>query len=242
MLATVNSGAAPFSLTLISALASPTPTVKRIDVNASFMGVTFSKDSRRVYLSGGENGNIWVADTTLGRIVGSVNLNGAEHQLDRRYDMVATPAQRFKGAFPATWSSARTDVLFVVDRRLPTSTSSTSPGSRRVSTDRAASRSRTTSRRSSVGSRSGGIPMASLSRPTVARCSYRTSACSNTRLQPENPTGEQQRRLPALLSRRRVSDGDEERPPDRHHESRCQRTPGGRPARCQWHSLRIRGG
>ena len=42
MLATLNSGAAPFSLTLIGQLNSPTPTVKRIDVNASFMGVTFS--------------------------------------------------------------------------------------------------------------------------------------------------------------------------------------------------------
>src|SRR5262245_17028539 len=51
MLATLNSGAAPFSLTLISQLTSQTPAVKRVDVNASFMGVTFSPDSRRVYLS-----------------------------------------------------------------------------------------------------------------------------------------------------------------------------------------------
>jgi hypothetical protein len=49
VLATLNSGAAPFSLTLISELASTTPTVRRIDVNASFMGVTFSNDSRRLY-------------------------------------------------------------------------------------------------------------------------------------------------------------------------------------------------
>src|SRR5262245_25102600 len=52
MLATVNSGAGPFSLTLISQIKSATPAVKRIDVDASFMGVTFSPDSRRVYLSG----------------------------------------------------------------------------------------------------------------------------------------------------------------------------------------------
>src|SRR5262249_25091233 len=39
MLATSNSGAGPFSLTLISQLSSHTPTVKRIDVNASFIGV-----------------------------------------------------------------------------------------------------------------------------------------------------------------------------------------------------------
>src|SRR5262245_12425227 len=76
MLATLDSGAGPFSLTLISQLTSPTPVVKRIDVNASFMGVTFSPDSRRVYLSGGENGNLWIADADAGRIIGSVNLNG----------------------------------------------------------------------------------------------------------------------------------------------------------------------
>src|SRR5215510_2395892 len=77
MLATLNSGAGPFSLTLISQLSSASPVAKRINVNASFMGVTFSPDSKRVYLSGGENGNIWVADTLEGRIVGSINLNGA---------------------------------------------------------------------------------------------------------------------------------------------------------------------
>ena len=66
-LATLNSGAAPFSLTLITDLGSATPTVKRIDVNASFMGVTFSPDSKRVYLSGGENGNIWVGDVAAGQ-------------------------------------------------------------------------------------------------------------------------------------------------------------------------------
>src|SRR5262245_57304783 len=53
MLATLNSGAAPFSLTLISGIDTRTPAVKRVDVNASFMGVTFSPDSSRVYLSGG---------------------------------------------------------------------------------------------------------------------------------------------------------------------------------------------
>src|SRR5262249_31205160 len=99
-LATLNSGAGPFSLTLITQLASPAPLVRRIDVNASFMGVAFSPDGGRVYLSGGENGNIWIADATAGRIVGSVNLNGAAHPLDRPLSVVATPARHFKGAFP----------------------------------------------------------------------------------------------------------------------------------------------
>jgi len=117
MLATLNSGAAPFSLTLISDLTSAAPTVRRVDVNASFMGVIFSPDSRRVYLSGGENGNIWIADAEAGRIVGSLNLNGAAHPLDRPLDVVATPARHFKGAFPgnmALTSSGR--FLYVVDQ------------------------------------------------------------------------------------------------------------------------------
>ncbi len=117
MLATLNSGAAPFSLTLISQLQSSTPSAKRIDVNASFMGVTFSPDSKRVYLSGGENGNIWVADALAGQIIGSVNLNGPAHPADRPLNVVTTPQHRFKGAFPgnmALTSSGR--YLYVVDQ------------------------------------------------------------------------------------------------------------------------------
>ncbi len=117
MLATLNSGAAPFSLTLIGQLNSPTPTAKLINVNASFMGVTFSADSTRVYLSGGENGNIWIGDAVAGTIIGSVNLNGPTHPLDRPLDVVATPALRFKGAFPG--NMALTDngrFLYVVDQ------------------------------------------------------------------------------------------------------------------------------
>jgi DNA-binding beta-propeller fold protein YncE len=117
MVATLNSGASLFSLTLVSQLNSQSPTVRRINVNASFMGVTFSPDSKRLYLSGGENGNIWVGDAVAGRIIGSVNLNGATHPLDRPLDVVATPALRFKGAFPgnmALTSDGR--FLYAVDQ------------------------------------------------------------------------------------------------------------------------------
>ena len=116
-LATVNSGAGPFSLTLISGLNTSTPATRRLDVNASFMGVTFSPDSRRVYLSGGENGNLWIADVVAGRIVGSINLNGPTHPLDRPLAVVTTPQRRFKGAFPG--NMALTDdgrFLYVVDQ------------------------------------------------------------------------------------------------------------------------------
>ncbi|HEX2455268.1 MAG TPA: beta-propeller fold lactonase family protein [Vicinamibacterales bacterium] len=117
MLATLNSGAGPFSLTLISQLNSPAPIARRIDVNASFMGVTFSPDSTRVYLSGGENGNIWIGDTAAGKIVGSVNLNGPGHPLDRPLNVIATPQQRFKGAFPGNMAlSSDGHYLYVVDQ------------------------------------------------------------------------------------------------------------------------------
>ena len=107
MLATVNSGAAPFSLTLISQLGSATPGVRRIDVNATFMGVAFSPDSKRVYVSGGENGNLWIGDTTTGTIVGSINLNGAAHPLTPPLDVRATPPGRFKGTFPGNMALSR---------------------------------------------------------------------------------------------------------------------------------------
>jgi DNA-binding beta-propeller fold protein YncE len=117
MLATLNSGAGPFSLSLITQLESSIPQVKRIDVNASFMGVTFSPDSTLVYLSGGENGNIWVGDTATGSIIGSVNLNGSTHPLDRPLDVVANPQNRFKGAFPGNMVLSRDGrYLYVVDQ------------------------------------------------------------------------------------------------------------------------------
>ena len=116
-LATLNSGAGPFSLTLITQLTSPAPVVKRIDLNATFMGVTFSPDSRRVFLSGGENGNIWIADADAGTIIGSVNLNGAAHPLDRPLGVRATPRLHFKGAFPGNMAlSSNGRFLYVVDQ------------------------------------------------------------------------------------------------------------------------------
>src|SRR5215472_17376471 len=54
-IATLNSGAGPFSLTLITQLRTGAPVVRRIDVNATFMGVVFSPDGKRVYLSGGDD-------------------------------------------------------------------------------------------------------------------------------------------------------------------------------------------
>src|SRR5882724_4816987 len=95
--ATVNSGASRFSVSLIRGLDAATPAVTRVDVDATFMGIGFSSDGSRFYVSGGENGNIWVGDTAAGSIIGSVNLNGATHPLDRPLAVNAPPAKHFKG-------------------------------------------------------------------------------------------------------------------------------------------------
>ena len=104
-------------MTLITQLNSPTPRAERVDVNASFMGATFSPDSQHVYLSGGENGNIWIAATATGHIIGSVNLNGPDHPFDRPLDVVAGPQQAFKGAFPGNMVLSSDGLyLYVVDQ------------------------------------------------------------------------------------------------------------------------------
>src|SRR5262245_20489029 len=117
VLATVNSGASKFSVTLVRGLAGSTPTAQRLDLNATFMGVVFSPNGARFYVSGGENGNIWVGETATATIVGSVNLNGSGHPLDRPLPVVDTPAQRLKGAFPGNMALSRDGrYLYVVDQ------------------------------------------------------------------------------------------------------------------------------
>jgi len=116
-LATINSGATPFSVTLIREPRGAHPTTTRIDVDATFMGVVFSPDGKWFYASGGDNGNLWVGDVDAGKIVGSINLNGAAHPLDRPLSPTATPALRFKGAFPGNLVLTRDgQFLYVVDQ------------------------------------------------------------------------------------------------------------------------------
>ena len=116
-LATINSGASRFSVTLVRNISAATPTTQRVDVNATFMGVVFSPDSKRFYVAGGENGNIWIGDTAQGRIIGSVNLNGGTHPLDRPLHVTDNPKQRFKGSFPGNMAlSLDGRWLYVVDQ------------------------------------------------------------------------------------------------------------------------------
>ena len=117
VLATINSGASRFSVTLIRQWTSPTPTVTRIPVNAAFMGIVFSADGSRFFASGGENGNIWVGDTAANKIVGSINLNTAAHPLTAPLDVTINPPGRFKGAFPGNLALDRSGrFLFAVDQ------------------------------------------------------------------------------------------------------------------------------
>jgi DNA-binding beta-propeller fold protein YncE len=116
-LATINSGSSRFSVSLIKNLQGNTPTVTRIDIDAAFMGVVFSPNGKTFYASGGENGNVWIGDTEQAKIVGSVNLNGSTHPLDRPLAVNTAPAQRFKGTFPGNMAlSSDGKYLYVVDQ------------------------------------------------------------------------------------------------------------------------------
>src|SRR6266403_3398813 len=116
-LATINSGAGPFSITLITGLTTKAPKTQLIVVNATFLGVTFSSDSSKFFASGGENGNIWVGSVATAKIVGSVNLNGAIHSLNGPLDPTNDPPGRFKGAVPGNLVLSKDGrYLFVVDQ------------------------------------------------------------------------------------------------------------------------------
>lgn len=116
-LAAINSGASRFSVTLIRHIKRNAPTAQRIDVDATFMGLLFSPDGARFYASGGENGNIWVGDVAQGKIIGSVNLNGPAHPLDRPLKVASGPTERFKGVFAGNMVRSKDGrYLYVVDQ------------------------------------------------------------------------------------------------------------------------------
>ena len=116
-LATINSGSSRFSVSLVRGIRGASPAVSRVDLDATFMGVAFSKDGSKFFASGGENGNVWIGDTTQAKIVGSVNLNGADHPLDRPLATTTAPVKRFKGTFPGNMVLSRDGkFLYVVDQ------------------------------------------------------------------------------------------------------------------------------
>ncbi len=120
--ATINSGASRFSVSLISNITATSANVRRIPINAAFMGITFSPDGTRFYASGGENGNIWVGEAATGRIIGSVNLNGTAHPLPSPSLPEPNPTSgaiisSFRGSFPGNMVVSGTGkFLYVVDQ------------------------------------------------------------------------------------------------------------------------------
>ncbi len=117
ILATINSGEGPFSVTLIRNLTSSSPQTSLINLDSTFMGIQFSRDGSRYYAAGGEDGVIWVGDTTSGKIIALVNLNGSTHALTGPVDPTKTPNGKFKGAFPGNMSLSKNGrYLFVVDQ------------------------------------------------------------------------------------------------------------------------------
>src|SRR5262245_5352322 len=100
MLATVNSGIGPFSVSIIKNISSSAPTTSLVTLSSTFMGVAFSSDSTRFYAAGGENGMIWVGDTASARAIGSVNLNGPAHPFGAPMIPANNPSGRFKGTYP----------------------------------------------------------------------------------------------------------------------------------------------
>jgi DNA-binding beta-propeller fold protein YncE len=123
MLATVNSGASRFSVSLISDIGTAKPVVKRVNLDATFLGVVFSPDSKRFYVGGGQNGNVWVGDAVAGQIIGSVNLNGVSRSLVKNPGDVlkvgnnTPPPNSFDGAYPGQITvSADGKYLYVVDQ------------------------------------------------------------------------------------------------------------------------------
>ena len=83
-LVTVNSGTNPFSISVITDLASDHPQVKQIpehpksadaDPKSVFMGVAIAQDNRTAYVSEGDNGVVGVFDLATGKRAGAISLD-----------------------------------------------------------------------------------------------------------------------------------------------------------------------
>ncbi len=84
ILAAVSGGMEPVAVTLITHLDQEVPYVRQIPpgvetdndvLPAAFMGLAFSPDSSRLYVSGGDRGNIVVFDVAKGKKIGAISLN-----------------------------------------------------------------------------------------------------------------------------------------------------------------------
>ena len=87
-LVTVNSGTNPFSISIITDLASDHPKVKQIpedpksadaDPKSVFLGVAIAPDNRTAYVSEGDNGVVGMFDLVSGKRTGAISLDGNFH-------------------------------------------------------------------------------------------------------------------------------------------------------------------
>ena len=116
VLGTINSGVGPFSVTLIRNLAGA-PQTKVVTLDATFQGITFSRDGLRFFASGGEDGLVWVGDSATGAIMAVVNLNTPAHALSGPINPASTPPGTFHGSFPGSMTLDLTGhYLYVVDQ------------------------------------------------------------------------------------------------------------------------------
>ncbi len=117
-LATINSGASRFSVSLIRDLGSAIPTVTRVDLDATFMGVVFLEGRQQV-LCGGRRERQY-----LGRRHGSLkdcrfgkSKWSRAIRLTDPFRLRLAPAQGFKGTFPGNMAvSGNGRYLYVVDQ------------------------------------------------------------------------------------------------------------------------------
>ncbi len=84
-LVTVNSGTAPFSISIITRLASARPTVAQVppgfkpsdsDPKSVYIGAAIAPDNRTLYVSEGNNGKIGIFDLVTRHRIGSMDLDG----------------------------------------------------------------------------------------------------------------------------------------------------------------------
>jgi DNA-binding beta-propeller fold protein YncE len=111
-------GIFPYSVALV-ALDGGTPSVSLTLVDATYNGCTFSADGSQFYVAGGDNGNVWIGDSSTGQWIGSINLSGPGHELPRPLLPVDPTLilRSFKGAFPGKMTlSPDGRYLYVVDQ------------------------------------------------------------------------------------------------------------------------------